>query len=36
MKTRPNVFYLGLDERFQGRVESQASIGQPSKDRGES
>ena len=36
MKTRPNIFYIGLDERFQGRVESQASIGQPNKDRGQS
>ena len=27
--TRPNVLYIGLDDRFQGRVEGQAALWQP-------
>ena len=27
--TRPNVFYIGLDDRFQGRVEGEAALWQP-------
>ncbi|MEO5660501.1 MAG: sulfate reduction electron transfer complex DsrMKJOP subunit DsrO [Polaromonas sp.] len=30
MKTQPHVFYLGLDERFQGRVEGEGTLWQPS------
>lgn len=28
--TQPHVFYLGLDERFQGRVEGEGTLWQPS------
>ncbi|WP_420213877.1 sulfate reduction electron transfer complex DsrMKJOP subunit DsrO [Janthinobacterium fluminis] len=31
MDTQPHVFYLGLDERFEGRVEGEATLWQPSK-----
>ncbi|WP_409567720.1 sulfate reduction electron transfer complex DsrMKJOP subunit DsrO [Rugamonas sp. DEMB1] len=30
MNTEPHVFYLGLDARFEGRVEGEASLWQPS------
>lgn len=30
MGTQPHVFYLGLDERFQGRVEGEGTLWQPS------
>lgn len=30
MGTQPHVFYLGLDERFQGRVEGAGTLWQPS------
>ncbi len=29
MGTKPHVFYLGLDERFQGRVEGEGTLWQP-------
>lgn len=32
MKTRPNVYYIGLDSRFQGRVEGQVTVWYPSID----
>jgi tetrathionate reductase subunit B len=32
--TRPNVFYIGLDPRFQGRVEGQAAMWQPNAHGG--
>jgi tetrathionate reductase subunit B len=35
MKTRPDVFYLGLDNRFQGWVENQSSLVRPGEDRGQ-
>lgn len=34
MGTQPHVFYLGLDERFQGRVEGAGTLWQPSEHRG--
>ncbi len=30
MGTQPHVFYLGMDERFQGRVEGEGALWQPS------
>ncbi|MBK5206545.1 MAG: 4Fe-4S binding protein, partial [Polaromonas sp.] len=30
MGTQPHVFYLALDERFQGRVEGEGTLWQPS------
>ena len=30
MGTLPHVYYLGLDERFQGRVEGEGTLWQPS------
>jgi len=30
MGTQPHVFYIGLDERFQGRVEGEGTLWQPS------
>ncbi|MBC7907669.1 MAG: 4Fe-4S dicluster domain-containing protein [Rhodospirillaceae bacterium] len=32
--TAPNVFYIGLDDRFQGRVEGHQTLWQPSKTHG--
>ncbi len=32
--TRPNVFYIGLDHRFQGRVDGQAALWRPSEHGG--
>ena len=32
--TRPNVFYIGLDPRFQGRVDGQAALWRPSEHGG--
>lgn len=29
--TDPRVYYIGLDERFQGRVEGQGTLWQPRK-----
>lgn len=32
-KTRPNVFYLGLDERFAGRVDAVPTLWRPTEQR---